>query len=128
MRRDFAQRAAARRLAGAYGFIVLAWTIGTMLGGFFFQLIAIVIGSSMAGQTLSPSVSRTTRGYMYPAVAVLILLGALTGWTIGHWARAMGRPAPVFLFLETVVFFALVNPMFWVLLALTAVIIYIRMR
>jgi hypothetical protein len=128
VRRDWAQRAFARRVLQAFGISILGGGISALLPGVFFVLFAGLIAGGAAGQSLSPLVTRRTRGRVYLLGILALVLGALLGWVVASLIVLSARVPLSAIPLDAVIARTLQNLAFWVFTGAAAAVGYQRVR
>lgn len=128
VRRDFAQRAFARRLGQVFGIALLGGGIASLLGSILFVVLVAVVTGGAAGQSLSPLVNRRTRRLVYLVGLVALVVGAYGGWLIPLLLRTSALPVPLDVRLFALAPAVLQNLSFWVFTGLAAALGYQRVR
>jgi hypothetical protein len=128
MRRDYAQRAALRRLLQGAGIAALGGAITAVLGGMLYLIIGAVIAGSVAGQLLSPLITRHTRRTLLPLAILLLLVGAYAGHVLATALFAASRGAPIVTALVVLGLSAAFSLGFWLYAIVMAVVAGVRMR
>lgn len=128
IRRDYAQRAFARRLAQAFGIALLGGGIASLLGSILFVVFVGVATGGAAGQTLSPLVNRRSRRLVYLVGLLIFVAGAYAGWLIPLLVRTSALPAPLDVRLLALAPAVLQNLSFWLFTALAVALGYQRVR
>jgi hypothetical protein len=128
VRRDYAQRAFARRLLQAFGAIVLGAGIAGLYPALFVVLFAGLIAGGAAGQSLSPLVNRRTRARVYLLGLLALLGGALIGWVAGTTLGLSMRVPLSQIPLDVVAVRAVGSLMFWLFTGAAGAVGYQRVR
>jgi hypothetical protein len=132
VRRDAVQRAATTRFLQAAGVSAIGAAVGGLFGSLLFILVAALVSGSVAGQILSPLVNRRTRRAIYLGALLVLVGGAVVGWTAMWLIRLSGVPPAVLLPLDVRVFVALLRAIdswqLWLFVILAAAIGYQRVR
>jgi hypothetical protein len=128
VRRDYAQRAFARRLLQAFGAIVLGAGIAGLYPALFVVLFAGLIAGGAAGQSLSPLVNRRTRGRVYLLGLLALFGGALIGWVVGTTLGLSMRVPLSQIPLDLVAVRAVGSLIFWLFTGAAGAVGYQRVR
>lgn len=128
VRRDYAQRAFARRVLQAFGAAVLGGGIAALLPGILFVLFAGLIAGGAAGQSLSPLVNRKSRRGVYLLGLVALIGGAFLGWLAALLLRTSGLPVPLDVRLVALAPTVLQSWLFWLFAGVATAVGYQRVR
>jgi hypothetical protein len=128
VRRDYAQRAFARRLLQAFGVIALGAGVAALFPAIFVVLFAGLIAGGAAGQSLSPLVNRRTRRRVYLLGLLALFGGALLGWVVGSTLGLSMRVPLGQIPLDLVAARALGSLMFWLFTGAAGAVGYQRVR
>lgn len=128
VRRDYAQRATARRLAQAGGAMLIGGAIASFVG--LFGLLIAGMAGSYFGQRVSPAINRRTRPWIYLPVGLALFLGVWVGFSLGTLLQITiaGAGRGLLLLWWSVPFAVLFDTGFWLVLAIAAVVAFLRMR
>ena len=127
VRRDYAQRAAARTFLAAFGTFLVGAVVTSLIGGLWSLMVAAVAGG-MAGQAISPTVNRRTRRYVYLASLLVLLAGATVGLAIVPTIRFTTRAGFDPLILVMVPLAVVQSGTFWLFVIVAGIAAYVRIR
>ena len=129
VKRNYAQRATANRFLQALGAVVLGATLSSFIG--FFGLIIAGAAGSYFGQTISPTVTRHTRPWIYVPIVLVLVGGAMIGFTLPVFARVLwrsGEPLVALAYLTVAPLILVSSGQFWLFVAIAGIVAYMRMR
>jgi|GEM_PF-2979543 len=129
VKRDYAQRATARRFLQAFGAVVLGATLSSFVG--FFGLIIAGATGSYFGQMVSPTVTRHSRPWIFVPIVLALVGGAMIGFTLAVFARVLwssGEPMIALAYLAVAPLILVSSGQLWLFVAIAGVVAYMRMR
>lgn len=128
VRRHGTQQALATRLPQVFAVAAIGSAVATVLGPFFIGLFAAMISGSLAGQSLSPLVNRSTRPAVHVCGLLALVAGALVGWIGPRMIQLAALAVPWSAQVSALFFITIQDWSFWLFVCVAAALAYQRVR